>query len=298
MRGGVADEEGPQTGWVSRVRHRGIARILAHALILIVILFATIAVRRAIPQGPGLRHDLLILVNLASAVLLVAGYAWSVRWIERRRADEVDPGKGAAQFLAGVALGVGLMAAVYLVLWGLGLATFARGTGVDGLGAGLAAYFAGAVLEELLFRAVLFRIVEQMTGTTIAVLSSAMLFGLAHGANPGATPMAVAGVAIEAGLTLALGYALTRNLWLVIGIHLGWNFAEGGLFGAQVSGTADAHSLLRTSLSGPEILTGGDFGPEASLVAIGLFLVVAAAFARITVRNGGWRPREFRLRLP
>jgi hypothetical protein len=106
----------------------------------------------------------------------------------------------------------------------------------------------------------------------------------------------VLAIAIEAGILLALAYALTRNLWLAVGIHMGWNFTEGSIFGAEVSGTKEAHSLLSAPRTGPELLTGGAFGPEASILSLVACLIVAAAFALMIRRRGAWRPVRFRMR--
>ena len=86
----------------------------------------------------------------------------------------------------------------------------------------------------------------------------------------------------------AAAYAATRSLWFPIGLHLGWNFTEGGIFGVAVSGGPAAKGMLSVSLAGPTLLTGGRFGPEASLVAIALCLAAAAVLLIVTVRNGGW----------
>jgi hypothetical protein len=91
---------------------------------------------------------------------------------------------------------------------------------------------------------------------------------------------ALSAVAI-AGLLLGAAFALTGRLWLPIGIHIGWNFAEGSLFGTAVSGGQLGGSVIVGKLSGPDILTGGRFGPEASIVTI-VVLLMATAFL-------GWR---------
>jgi hypothetical protein len=86
---------------------------------------------------------------------------------------------------------------------------------------------------------------------------------------------------LEAGILLAAAYMLTRRLWLCMGLHFAWNFTQGGIFSAAVSGGA-SHGLLKATLVGPDWLTGGAFGPEASAVAVvvcttaGLLLLVAA----------------------
>lgn len=117
---------------------------------------------------------------------------------------------------------------------------------------------------------------------------SAALFGLLHALNPGATATSTAAIALEAGILLAAAYAVTRNLWFPIGLHLGWNFTEGGIFGVAVLGGPAAKGIFSVSLAGPRLLTGGRFGPEASLMAIAVCLAAAAVLLILTVRNGGW----------
>ena len=119
-----------------------------------------------------------------------------------------------------------------------------------------------AIGEEIIFRGVVFRIFEEMFGTFIALMVSAGFFGLIHMGNHGATVTSGAAIALEAGLLLAVSYAVVRNLWLPIGLHFGWNFAESGIFGSVVSGNA-FKGLFNTTLTGPDMLTGGKFGPEA-----------------------------------
>jgi hypothetical protein len=99
-----------------------------------------------------------------------------------------------------------------------------------------------------------------------------------HLGNPNATWVSAAGIFL-AGLFLAYGYLTTKQLWLPIGLHIGWNFFEGVVFGFPVSGL-DIYRLMRTTISGPDLWTGGAFGPEAGLVLLpGLLLGAALIFA-------------------
>jgi len=77
-----------------------------------------------------------------------------------------------------------------------------------------------------------------------------------------------------AGLFLAYGYLRTQQLWLPIGLHIGWNFFEGTIFGFPVSGSF-FYRLIRHSVSGPELITGGDFGPEAGLIVLPMMVLGA-----------------------
>jgi membrane protease YdiL (CAAX protease family) len=284
---------------LNRLRRSAPMRILLEAVAIIAsVAISSRLLSLAVPSEAGVLHSSVAMVrNLLVAALALGVYALMVRWLERRRATELMLRPGAAHFLAGGALGIALMATVYGILWAAQMAVFGPGDGLTHLAGGLAAMFLAAVFEELLFRAVLFRILEQACGTTVALVGSALLFGFAHGLNPGATLISDVAIVIEAGLLLGLAYALTRNLWLAIGIHTGWNFTEGSVFGVSVSGTPASSSLFHSVLKGPELLTGGAFGPEASIIAIAVCGLAALVLGVLVYRRGGWRPAAFRLRL-
>jgi membrane protease YdiL (CAAX protease family) len=136
---------------------------------------------------------------------------------------------------------------------------------------------ATASIEELVFRAILFRLLDRAFGVKLAFILSALLFGGGHLLNPNASPAAALAIAIEAGLMLAAFLLLTGRIWFPIGVHAAWNFTEGPLFGARVSGLARSGTwLVSTPQPGrSEMLSGGAFGPEASIPAM---LVGACGF--------------------
>jgi membrane protease YdiL (CAAX protease family) len=225
-----------------------------------------------------------LLVGLATAAVVLFGYARLVGWLEQRRATEVSTETLRPQLPGAIGLGIGLFALTILLIFICG------GYRVHGWGSvgGMIATFgmmAGvSVCEELLFRGVLFRIVEEWAGTVIALTVSAVLFGVLHLVNPNATVWGALAIAAEAGLMLGAAYVYKRSLWLPIGIHLGWNFAESGLFGSTVSGSdGTVGGLLKGVAKGPAIISGGGFGPEASIFAI----LVCGAVALVLLRKAG-----------
>ena len=135
------------------------------------------------------------------------------------------------------------------------------------------------VFEEVLVRGVVLRLMWRAFGPWWAFLISGALFGAGHIGNPGATAFTTACIAIEAGIMLGSFYALTGRLWVPIGVHAGWNFTQGYLFGTAVSGgnfgDAIAKSTARNDL--PHWVTGGSFGPEASLPAFAVCMAVGVA---------------------
>ncbi len=229
---------------------------------------------------------LTLVLGIATAVLSLLAYAWVVRRTERRAPAELAvPGAGAA-LGRGVLIGSAMFGAVIVNIALLG------GYRVAGWGslAGAVALFgftaAAAVTEELIFRGILFRIVEERIGTWLALALTGLLFGLAHAFNPHATVWSTLAIAVEAGGMLGAAYAATRNLWVPIGLHFAWNFAEGGIFGTGVSGKSAPEGLLHGVLSGPTAVSGGEFGPEASLYALLAGVVATTVFLWLARRRG------------
>ncbi|WNV90081.1 type II CAAX endopeptidase family protein [Umezawaea sp. Da 62-37] len=192
----------------------------------------------------------------------------------------------------GALLGAGLFLAVMALILVFGgfdqvsWNSFFGALGVAGMMTGV------AVVEEALFRGVLFRILEERAGTVITLVVSSLVFGGVHLVNGNATLWGTLAIALTGGTMLAAAYTVTRSLWLPIGLHFAWNFVQGGLFGTTVSGSPEApNGLLRTTLSGPSVLTGGEFGPEASLMALLVCLVATVLLLRRAVRTGQIRPR-------
>ena len=137
------------------------------------------------------------------------------------------------------------------------------------------------VTEELLFRGILFRHLEDFGGSWFALALTSALFGVAHIMNPNATYFSSFAIAVEAGVLLGGAYMLTRSLWAPIGIHAAWNFTQGEIFDVPVSGI-DGTGLVEAKLSGPELLSGGSFGLEASVIAL---VIATAAGVWMVVRS-------------
>lgn len=129
-------------------------------------------------------------------------------------------------------------------------------------------FLAVAVGEEMICRGVIFRWIDERWSTWVALLISAVFFGWMHISNDNATWWSSLAIAIEAGLLLAAAYKWSGTLWVPIGIHWAWNYVQGNVFGLAVSGTDAGDNILTTIVDGPDIVTGGAFGPEASIVAV------------------------------
>jgi membrane protease YdiL (CAAX protease family) len=214
---------------------------------------------------------------LVTTGAVLATYVLFVRFVERRQVAELAPEKGPPYFFSGVGVGVFLFALTMLLLWLFGIAHITHSEGWRSARAAIAPMIAVGFAEELLVRGFIFRIAEETLGSWIALSITALLFGVLHVFNPGATLVSTLSIALEAGVLLAAAYIYSRGLWLPIGLHIGWNFTEAGIFGAVISGHT-SHGWWQSHFAGPALLSGGDFGPEASVVAVIVCLAAGVAF--------------------
>jgi len=265
--------------------------LLVRLLVPAVLLLGVSALGGAM-AGAAANPVLGILAGLAMAVLSITVYRLSARGLDRRRPDELAR-KGAAGAVGrGLLIGTGLCAATVglIALLGgyrvLGLGSVGGMVGVFGLMVGV------AMTEELLFRGVLFRIVEQRAGTWGALGVTGVLFGAVHLVNPGASIVGALALAVEAGLMLGAAYAATRTLWVPIGVHLAWNALIVGVFSTTASGAPLTPGLLDATTAGPAVLTGGAFGPEASIVSVLVCSVATVLFLRRARATGRIVPRR------
>ncbi len=223
------------------------------------------------------------LVELVPAVL---AYLVLVRLIERRDVAEFSPSAMLLRTAIGIAGGGILFSAVVGVLW---IAGSYHVTGLnahpDWISELLVAGVTAGIAEEILMRGVLFRIAEEGLGTWWALAISAAVFGALHLGNPGATLWSSAAIAIEAGLLLAMIYHVTRSLWTCAGLHAAWNTMQGAVYGIPVSGT-HADGFLVSNRTGPDWLSGGVFGAEASVVALALCSIVTIALLMVALQRG------------
>ena len=179
--------------------------------------------------------------------------------------------------LWGLLLGALLIALVAAAMLLTGVLTLQGGGAHPKLGGALASglllFSTAALFEEIYFRGYAFQRLIESWGAWGAVLAFSALFGFAHMSNPGATVLGTANTVL-AGVLLAVAYLKTKGLWLPFGLHLSWNYFLGPVFGLPVSGGRFEPSYLQSSITGPQWLSGGNYGPEASIL---LTIVCAAA---------------------
>ena len=224
------------------------------------------------------------------AFLLLSYWAY-VRFYEKRKVDELRPKlRGIA---VGGVTGAGLILLAALLLFALGAYEVTAYRGLQGGLLGVAGLIVvAAMLEEVVYRGIVFRTLENAWGTTIALWLQALLFGLGHIENIDVGASAAELITTVISVTLlgafwTLVFVNSRNLWVVGANHAAWNFSI-ILTGVPLSGLGDWVSLapIASRYQGPDWLTGGEFGPEASWITMVLVCAgVVALWARARSRN-------------
>lgn len=220
--------------------------------------------------------------------LLVLSATWAVVRLRRERLSSVGFQLGPSwlrHVVLGTALGIGSLLLAVLLIAASGGVTLQLDPhrSVAALAHGLYVFLFVALFEETLFRGFLFQRLVAGAGAWVAQLAFALLFAIGHWENPGMDGVTKAVASIELGLAailLGLAYLRTGSLALPIGIHLGWNWAQGYVFGFGVSGTEHPGWWQPVFHSAPQWISGGEFGPEASVFGILVDILLIALLWR------------------
>lgn len=304
------DERRPRAGW------RIVLAVVAFVIVTGVATTVALVIGGiVVPEAIGSFDGLLILTApVALAGTLAFLWAFAVT-IDRRHLSDYGLGidrRWLIDAAFGFVLGGVLMTAIFLVKF---LAGWVEVVGVAGsppwasfgaaMSAVVIAFLAVGIYEELFVRGYLLtNIAEGLAGSSdgsrwgtalslapvgailLATIVSSAAFGLLHAGNPGATAVSVVTITL-AGVVLALGYLLTGELAIPIGLHVSWNLFQGSVYDLPVSGIDFDVSLLVVERQGPATITGGAFGPEAGLLGIGGLLLGAIAIVGWVYRRTG-----------
>ncbi|MCH7660211.1 MAG: CPBP family intramembrane metalloprotease [Euryarchaeota archaeon] len=234
-----------------------------------------------------------------SGIASIAGVWLAGRYVDRRRFADFGLGidrEWWVDCVFGLALGGLLMTGIFLVQLAAGWievrAVFAGEALLWVVVGSLLLFIIVGIYEELLLRGYLLtNLAEGARGPlgiggaiAFATIASSLAFGALHASNPNATLVSTLSISF-AGVMLALGYVLTGELAIPIGLHVTWNLFQGTVYGFPVSGLDFGASLVDIEQGGPTAATGGSFGPEAGLLGFGA--MVAACL--LTVWWVRWR---------
>ncbi|KPK92986.1 hypothetical protein AMJ80_06180 [bacterium SM23_31] len=232
------------------------------------------------PEGDIIRIVRWLLVTL----VLLATYHYLFRYYEKRDITELSRTGLLRESLVGLLTGAFCISLVIVMLYVLGYYEVLSSKNASALLLLLVYFTTLSVFEELIFRGIIYRITEKSLGTNLALIISALLFGLAHLPNEHANAISVISAA-SGGILAGLLFSMTKRLWLPISFHAGWNWAQMSL-GVPVSGIEELPRFLQGRLEGPELITGGAFGPENSVITVVLVLILSGVAYYLTLKKG------------
>lgn len=200
---------------------------------------------------------------------IFAGIAYMVffAFYEKRKITEFSVENLGRNLFFGIILGTLLQSMTILIMYLRGEYNILHINGLIAIIPALILSFSSAVFEEILLRGILYRVVEEKLGSYIALIISSVVFGVLHFSNPGASVTYGFALMLQAGFLLASAFLWSKNLWFPIALHFAWNFTQGGIYGANISGINAGKSLFTSKIEGNTLFTGGEFGPEGSIQA-------------------------------
>ena len=215
--------------------------------------------------------------------LLLIAYRYYCNLVEKRPAHEVSSNGALKETIIGVLVAFGIVGLTVALMGALGYYKIQSFEPAIILINSAAMYTAGSMMQELISRLLIFRLIEEYAGSIIAFIASSLIFGLLHYGNDNATIGSVVALTITSFVFVG-PFMLTRRVWMVLGIHIGWNFSQTGIFGMPNSGNAWP-GWIKPTIDGPNWLTGGAWGIEMSFFTIALALLVSLWFLRAVIKN-------------
>ncbi|MEV7019454.1 CPBP family intramembrane glutamic endopeptidase [Streptomyces sp. NPDC093991] len=225
-------------------------------------------------------------VPVLGAAAAVGVYWLVMRRVARRSAPEIARSGAGREALLGGGIGLGFVLVSALLITAFGGYSFSWAD--DGLlsvvGTAVAVQAGAAVTEELMFRGLALQALEQLWGSRAALVVTSLFFGVAHLGAEGANLWSGLAIAVEAGVLLGAAFLWRRSIWFVVGLHFAWNTTV-QLLGIPVSGHT-SEGLFTVDVHGSELLTGGAFGLEGSVVPVLIGVALAAPMLVLARRSG------------
>ena len=283
---------------IKRIFHSTIAKIIIGFVVIIAAYYLPlVGLNNILRAFKEIQIARLIIVPIISIIFVLLSYIALYRYYEKRKITEFSIRNVGKYFLIGLLLGLLLPSLSILVAYLKGeyiilSVNYLTNIFLRDLTISICFGIATAVFEEVLFRGVFFRLMEEKLGSYIALIISALVFGFVHLLNENSSLLAAVAISVEAGVLLAAAYIYTRNLWFPIAIHFAWNFCVGDFWGTEVSGNAPSTPIIVSKLEGSEWLTGGVFGIEASVQAMIFGLIAGIILLVLSHKKGNIKKQQ------
>ena len=262
----------------------GIAAI-AGAVILIESVFRTLLEKTKISDE--LINGIIGVSEAAAAVII---YILLFSYYEKRKINELSVSTFSGNANLGFLTGFLLQSLFIFVIFISGSFTIIQVNAFSNMIPGFIMALTAGFVAEIIIIGIVFRLLEQQFGTAVSLTIMIILFIIAHSGVKDGSLVSVLSTSINAGLLLPAAYIFSRSLWLPIFIHFAWDFTEPGIYGAINPSISITKSLFDSKISGSRILTGGPLGPQNSIQALIICLVLGFIFLRLAKRKNNLLP--------
>lgn len=222
------------------------------------------------------------IINYFSVIVLLLSYFYFFKLFEKREIKELSKTNLKTELFGGFLFGFLVLSFVILILYLLGYYSIDGISDLSYLLAPFSFLVLAALIEEVFFRLIIYRIIEKWIGTYLALLLISIIFTVPHLFNDNVTLLSVL-LLLTFGFAHSIMYTYTKRLWLPFAFHLGWNFAQ-PFYGSNLSGTEEEH-IINSTFDGPVLLIGSEFGIEDSILSIILLLTVCIIFLRLSIKQ-------------
>ena len=261
-----------------------VARIIVGVVCCLAILLAAKSVKPILHATISSKVIADTIKNYLLALVLLFSYFYLFKFYEKRKITELSIKRLPGELSGGFILGFSMISLIILILYFLGYYSIVAISNAGYLLAPFSLLVTAAVFEEVVFRLIIYRILEEWLGTYRALLLISILFTAPHLFNGNISVLAVATILLF-GFGTGIMYTYTRRVWLPFAFHLGWNFAQ-PFYGSNLSGEEDIGSIIKAKFNGPALFTGGLFGVEASLFSVIFLAIMSVTFLYFSVKKG------------
>jgi len=222
--------------------------------------------------------------QILTVIIIMMTYRFYTAFIEKRKAYEISLKSSITEFSIGVSTGAILVLFIVIPMMIFGYYKIDEFNSPIILVESFLFFVSGAFIQEFLVRIIVFKFTEEITGTWLAIFITAAIFGFAHISNPNADVYTSIRILVS-DLLLAGAFIYTRRIWLVWGIHSGWNYFQDGIFGMPNSGIDFFPIWIQSNIIGPEWITGGSFGIEASYIPTIPTLILGIVLIKMAINK-------------
>jgi membrane protease YdiL (CAAX protease family) len=278
---------------LQKVSHFFLTKMIAGIAVIVALVALVESLRSFILDKTNLSNDTKALTtSITEALIAVAGYIVLFKIYDKREIHELDRAQFIGNATTGFATGILLQTLFILVIYMAGTYAVVHVNPASALIAPFAFALTAGFVAEIIMIGIVFRLLEEQTGTIIALIIFITLFAILHVNIKGASVVSVGATALQAGFLLPASYVFRRSLWVPVFLHFGWDFAEPGIFGGINPSSSLTRGLLTSNIAGNSLLTGAETGPQDSLTSLLLCLITGIIFLFLAKRKNNFiKPR-------